>query len=195
MVLLTKQLEPNSMINKSTKRKIDRFFIVLSCVMEFFLHALYFPLGLIIDDISSIYLLRKFLMIYGLITLLMCCFKRVVGIGMLFVLLVAIIIAYIINFKWAVYFYFSRIKIRRRKEYYEERRKNADTETRDYEQYKENYGDEISFDGLTKQEAKEKYRELLKKYHPDNEDGDIDKTRAIITAYRRYRAANSERNS
>lgn len=42
------------------------------------------------------------------------------------------------------------------------------------------------FEGLDPEAAKRKYRELLKKYHPDNMNGDTEKTTKIINEYRNY---------
>lgn len=54
--------------------------------------------------------------------------------------------------------------------------------------YKENVAEEY-FYSLNKEEAKAKYRKLIKMYHPDNiEFGDVEKSVEITTAYSQYMA-------
>lgn len=42
------------------------------------------------------------------------------------------------------------------------------------------------FDGLTPEEAKRKYRQLIKQYHPDNYNGDNSMAQKIISEYNTY---------
>lgn len=58
----------------------------------------------------------------------------------------------------------------------------------DYQQsYKKSYGGiEGLFKGMNKENAKRYYRDLMKKYHPDNEGGDLEKCKVINEEYRRY---------
>ena len=46
--------------------------------------------------------------------------------------------------------------------------------------------DEFIFDGLSIEESKKKFKQLMKKYHPDNKGGDAEKAKAINHAYERY---------
>ncbi len=71
------------------------------------------------------------------------------------------------------------------------RRKRSEHNSEDHEKddtYPDNTSEStvISFIGLSRQEAKEKYRRLLKKYHPDNKGGSLSKAKEITTAYREY---------
>lgn len=58
---------------------------------------------------------------------------------------------------------------------------------------KEKYKKDTNFDttgslftGMSKEAAKKKYRELIKKYHPDNKGGDQEICKRINTEYRRF---------
>jgi len=42
------------------------------------------------------------------------------------------------------------------------------------------------FKGMSAEEAKKEYRRLMKKYHPDNVEGDTQATQMISNAYREY---------
>lgn len=42
------------------------------------------------------------------------------------------------------------------------------------------------FEGMDVEQAKCEYRRLLKMYHPDNKSGDMEKTKAVIMAYKQY---------
>ncbi len=44
----------------------------------------------------------------------------------------------------------------------------------------------LFFDGMTYAEAKKEYRRLMKKYHPDNENGDLEMSQKISTEYDQY---------
>ena len=48
--------------------------------------------------------------------------------------------------------------------------------------------DEFSFDGLSIEDANKKFKQLMKKYHPDNAGGDVEKAKVINLAYEKYRA-------
>ena len=50
-----------------------------------------------------------------------------------------------------------------------------------YNSYENRY-----FDGMTLDEAKKEYRKLMKKYHPDNIDGNLEMTQIITEAYSKY---------
>ena len=49
------------------------------------------------------------------------------------------------------------------------------------------------FYGMAEDEAKTEYRRLLKLYHPDNGNGDLQKTQDIVIAYSNYRSRLAER--
>jgi len=42
------------------------------------------------------------------------------------------------------------------------------------------------FDGMTFEEAKKEYRNLMKRYHPDNKDGSLEMTQKIAEAYSNF---------
>lgn len=44
------------------------------------------------------------------------------------------------------------------------------------------------FDGMTVEEAKKEYHKLMKKYHPDNSNGDEEMTKKVSAAYQKYRS-------
>ncbi len=45
---------------------------------------------------------------------------------------------------------------------------------------------DLFFDGMSLEEAKKEYRNLMKKYHPDNVGGDLEMTQRISAAYSQY---------
>lgn len=63
-------------------------------------------------------------------------------------------------------------------------KENRDTtkdNTKSYQEMGESF-----FSGMEADVAKETYRKLLKQYHPDNINGDLEMTRKIIEEYREY---------
>ena len=51
---------------------------------------------------------------------------------------------------------------------------------------KTTYSRDGIFSGLTLEEAKKKYRSLMKQYHPDNMGGDLEKSKEISLAYHEF---------
>lgn len=56
------------------------------------------------------------------------------------------------------------------------------------DEYHSEHGCKISFfDGMTVEEAKNEYRKLMKRYHPDNYNGDEKMSKRVSVAYDQYR--------
>ena len=49
------------------------------------------------------------------------------------------------------------------------------------------------FDGMSLEEAKKEYRQLMKKYHPDNINGNLEMSQKIVKAYGDYCIANENK--
>ena len=69
----------------------------------------------------------------------------------------------------------------------------SDSETSDTPHFHSSYKSTDPFYGMTEDEAKTEYRRLLKLYHPDNGNGDLQKTQDIVIAYSNYRSRLAER--
>lgn len=48
------------------------------------------------------------------------------------------------------------------------------------------------FEGMSAEMAKKEYRRLMKKYHPDNEGGDMEMAQRVIADYQRFQMANGK---
>lgn len=42
------------------------------------------------------------------------------------------------------------------------------------------------FEGMNAEQAKKEYRQLMKKYHPDNPEGDLEMSQKVVAAYQRF---------